>query len=315
MLARWGKSPSVSSFCLNGGGAVVGICPIGAHTAGHKPTLNMTQVTDSGAQLVPVELIRKATDIASVCKAIVEKTAMTIQDKKYVKVEGWMSIATAHGCVASAGEVQYVPKTDHSAGGFRAVGEIRRIDNGQVIATAEGFVGEDEPTWFGGHAQTSRGPKFYEKRADYAIRAMAQTRAVSRACRTAFAHVVVMMDAGLQTTPAEEVPTGGFEDRSDHATPQQSAEPKQAKPVEVPRENGAYKLPEGVKWQDVKVHFGKNKGIPLGKLEDSTISWYAEKWEPKPYGTASDISNDDKMLLAAVNAWADEQDARDGKSA
>ena len=49
------------------------------------------------------------------------------------------------------------------------------------------------------------------KRADYAIRAMAQTRAISRACRSAFAHVVVMMNAGLSTTPAEEVPLGGFQ--------------------------------------------------------------------------------------------------------
>ena len=40
---------------------------------------------------------------------------------------------------------------------------------------------------------------------------MAQTRAISRACRSAFAHVVVMMNAGLSTTPAEEVPLGGFQ--------------------------------------------------------------------------------------------------------
>jgi hypothetical protein len=40
---------------------------------------------------------------------------------------------------------------------------------------------------------------------------MAQTRAISRACRSAFAHVVVMMNAGLSTTPAEEVPMEGFD--------------------------------------------------------------------------------------------------------
>lgn len=40
---------------------------------------------------------------------------------------------------------------------------------------------------------------------------MAQTRAMSRACRSAFAHVVVMMNAGLATTPAEEVPHDGFD--------------------------------------------------------------------------------------------------------
>jgi hypothetical protein len=35
---------------------------------------------------------------------------------------------------------------------------------------------------------------------------------MSRACRSAFAHVVVMIDRDLGTTPAEEVPEGGFVD-------------------------------------------------------------------------------------------------------
>jgi hypothetical protein len=34
---------------------------------------------------------------------------------------------------------------------------------------------------------------------------MASTRAISCVCRSAFAHVVVLMDAGLMTTPAKEV--------------------------------------------------------------------------------------------------------------
>jgi hypothetical protein len=89
-------------------------------------------------------------------------------------------------------------------GGVRAIGEVRRMSDGQLIATGEGFVGEDETTWFGG--KDKRG-KVHDKRNDYAIRAMAQTRAMSRAGRTAFAHVVVMMKAGLATTPAEEMVT------------------------------------------------------------------------------------------------------------
>lgn len=249
---------------------------------------------------LPADLIRKATDIASVCREIVTQTAVTIQDRQYVKVEGWMSIATAHGCTASARDVEKVE------GGVRAIGEIRRIDNGQVIATAEGFVGEDEATWFGGVISTRNGDKTLPKRPDYAIRAMAQTRAISRACRTAFAHVVVMMDAGLSTTPAEEVPAGGFDN-----SPQADQRAASAKPVSVPRDAdaGGYKLPDGVRWQDVPVHFGKNKGVKLGDLEDNTIEWYLKKWEPKPYGSNTDISAADKLLLAAVNAWADEGSA------
>jgi hypothetical protein len=72
------------------------------------------------------------------------------------------------------------------------------MDTGVVICEAEGFVGDDERTW--------------AKRDEFAKRAMAQTRAISRACRSAFAFIVTYMDAGLETTPAEEVPAEGFSD-------------------------------------------------------------------------------------------------------
>lgn len=137
-------------------------------------------------------LFRASTDAAGLCKEIVVATARNIQGRKYVQVEGWQAIAIAHGCVASAGSVERID------GGYRAIGKVIRMDSGQEIATAEGFVGDDESMW--------------AKRPEYARRAMAQTRAISRACRSAFAHVVVMMNAGLSTTPAEEVPPGGFDD-------------------------------------------------------------------------------------------------------
>lgn len=176
-------------------------------------------------QIVPIqpsnaEVYRASTDAADLCRAIVLQTAMEIQQRRYVKVEGWQAIAIAHGCTGSACGVEAVD------GGVRAIGEIRRMSDGALIAQAEGFVGEDEPTWFGGEMEADEwtGPKgnrrktgqkiikVLPKRPDYAIRAMAQTRAISRACRSAFAHVVVMIDAGLSTTPAEEVPHGGFHD-------------------------------------------------------------------------------------------------------
>lgn len=142
---------------------------------------------------------RQATEIASICKDIVTKTAQNIQGRKYVRVEGWQSIANAYGCVASAKDVERVET------GFRAIGQVRRMDTGAVICEAEGFVGDDERTW--------------AKRDEYAKRAMAQTRAISRACRSAFAFIVTYMDAGLETTPAEEVPQDGFADAPRPASP------------------------------------------------------------------------------------------------
>jgi hypothetical protein len=162
-----------------------------------------------------VEAYRASTNAAEICKEIVVATASEIQGRRYVAVEGWQAIAVAHGCTASSRDVERVE------GGVKAVGEVRRMSDGALIATAEGFVGEDEPTWFGGTMKRwkwgqKRGEKVWydeemPKRPDYAIRAMAQTRAISRACRSAFAHVVVMMNAGLATTPAEEVPSEGFD--------------------------------------------------------------------------------------------------------
>lgn len=136
----------------------------------------------------PAELIGRSSSVAAVCREIVVRTAQSIQGRKYVRVEGWQALATAHGCVASARDVERVEPPD---GGYRAIGEVRRIEDGQVLCTAEGFVGDDEPMW--------------AKRTVHARRAMAQTRAISRVCRSAFAHVVVMIDAGLSTTPAEEM--------------------------------------------------------------------------------------------------------------
>jgi hypothetical protein len=165
----------------------------------------------------PTQLIRQATDVAGVCREIVLKTACNIQGKKYVKCEGWMAIATAHGCLASSRDVQKVD------GGFTAIGEIRRISDGVVLSMAEGFVGRDEKRW--------------STADEYACRAMVQTRAISRACRAAFAHVVVMMDAGLSTTPFEEVPEGGFQSQTatqpPPVAPRPPAAPRMAKTADV----------------------------------------------------------------------------------
>ena len=137
--------------------------------------------------LNPVEQIRLSTDVAGACKEIVSRTAQKIQGRKYVRVEGWMAIATAHGCTLSACDVRQVE------GGISARGLVRRISDGVLLGEAEGFVGDDEKTW--------------ASRTLHARRAMAQTRAMSRAARSVFAHVVVLMDAGLETTPAEEMDT------------------------------------------------------------------------------------------------------------
>jgi len=122
---------------------------------------------------------------ANFVRAIVLAKAVTIGPRKYVPVDAYQAIANAMGCVASARDVRKVES------GWTAIGEVRRLSDGKVLAEGEGFVGNDEPKW-------SKGP-------EYAARSMAQTRAIGRACRAAFAFVVPMIDLGLQPTPAEEM--------------------------------------------------------------------------------------------------------------
>jgi hypothetical protein len=260
------------------------------------------------------ELMKRTTDVAGVCREIVLKCACNIQGKKYVKCEGWMAIATAHGCIAGSRDVKKVE------GGWTAIGEIRRISDGVLLAQAEGFVGQDEKRW--GSAN------------EYACRAMAQTRAISRACRAAFAHVVVLMDAGLSTTPYEEVPAEGFHDAAanERSTPVKPAAPPASRPAAAPqpadrsataRPAPAYAdrmTPEGHadEQADGKPYMAfivpkfikKYAGLPVGNMEPKDLEYWATHYEPKPWkGKISQADLDFKAALDA--AYADLLDSGD----
>lgn len=62
------------------------------------------------------------------------------------------------------------------------------------------------------------------------------------------------------------------------------------------------KLPDGVKWRAVKIHFGKKyKDKALGDLApESLLAWVGE-WQPKP-GENGKVSDDDRILRTALNA-------------
>lgn len=200
-------------------------------------------ITKQETQLTVGEAARIGTDIAGVCSAIVKQTAQNIQGRKYVKVEGWQAIASAAGCGISIVELT------EELGGFKAIAEVRRLSDNALVGRAEGFLGEDEQTW--------------ASRPVYAKRAMAQTRAISRACRSAFAFIVVLIDASLSTTPAEEVPTDGFEERG---SPIRPPSPKASPPAADFTPNNGPQL------TGVKVPFGKDKGKDLAELDGKALS-------------------------------------------
>jgi hypothetical protein len=231
--------------------------------------------------------IRQATDVAGACREIVKATAQRIGQKDYVRVEGWQSIAVAHGCVASARDVERVED------GWRCIGEVRRMDTGQVIATAEGFLGDDEEMW--------------AKRPTYAKRAMCQTRAISRACRSAFAHVVVLIDRNLSTTPAEEVPFGGFEDKQ--LNTDKYEEPTAAEVKEITAQLVVEKKTKDSEIKDMTVGFGKYKGQTVRQIARSSEGFSWLMWlSEQPLKNAPDGQpyKKDVALRAVVKAVIEE---------
>ena len=216
--------------------------------------------------------MQQESHVADVCRDLVKKTSVNIQGKQYVQVEGWQSIATAHGCIAGSNEPI---KVEGDESGYKAEGYVRNMQSGAILSTAWGFVGDDEVQW--------------ANRPAYARQAMAQTRAISRACRSAFAHCVTLIDKNLKTTPAEEVPIGGFENERK----------KKVRPASMPKPVEAIEKPEG-EWADVVMHFGKNKGTRLGDMTPRQLGWYVENWKPNPDYEASE---DDVNLQKALEEY------------
>ena len=143
-------------------------------------------------------------------------------------------MAAACGYSPRISEVQVLENED-----IRAVCELVRLSDGEVVARAEGYVGVDETTW-------SRRPR-------YARRAMAQTRATSRACRSALAWIVPLLDAGLETTPAEEIP------HEPH--PQIEAKPPGAATPDELRHMFAHAEGRGFPVQNLKALLGEHFGV------------------------------------------------------
>ena len=143
----------------------------------------------------PQSVVTRGQATANACRAIVMQCSMQLQGRRYIKAEGWQALAASCGYSPRIGTVEEL-----SNGDIRAVCDLVRLSDGEIVASAEGYLGVDESTW-------ARRPR-------YARRAMAQTRATSRACRSALAWIVPLLDAGLETTPAEEIPHAEIETRA-----------------------------------------------------------------------------------------------------
>src|SRR6266550_542388 len=164
----------------------------------------------------PKELVKVATEAADALASVIaaKKLFSTINGRQYVRVEGWTTLATMMGCLPREVSVSRDEK-----GTYTATVELVRMGDQAVLTRASAECGMDEPTW--------------AKRADYARRSMAVTRATSKACRIAFSWVMVL--AGYEPTPREEIPDeerGGLTPKAGDSPPAPTS-PQRVTPDEV----------------------------------------------------------------------------------
>ena len=135
----------------------------------------------------PVVVIAQATRTAKALADVIAKRNLyvMIQKRAYVTVEGWTLLGSMLGVFP---QIEWCRKLDN---GWEARALAVVAATGRVVGSGEAQCLRDERTW--------------KDRDDYALRGMAQTRAISRALRGPLDFVVKL--AGYHTTPAEEMPT------------------------------------------------------------------------------------------------------------
>lgn len=143
-----------------------------------------------------------------------------IQGRKYPRVEWWTTVGAAAGLFPREVSSKRIDLGDDSIA-YEAVVEIWRGD--QMVGRASAICSTNERTW--------------GNRDEYAVKSMAATRATGKAYRIGLSFLAVL--AGLQPTPAEEVPEDGFKDdkpRAIQGAPRRSA----PKPKPAPNADGDY---------------------------------------------------------------------------
>jgi hypothetical protein len=132
----------------------------------------------------PSAVVERASTVASALAEVIGERNLTtrIGNKDHVQVEGWTLLGSMLGVFA---EVEWTHPIEN---GWEARAVARTL-NGNVVGAAEAMCTRKERTW--------------GNRDDYALRSMAQTRAVSKALRMPLGFIMHL--AGYSATPAEEL--------------------------------------------------------------------------------------------------------------
>ena len=151
----------------------------------------------------PSEVIAKATAAAQPLAEVVVKQELykQIGTNKHVLVEGWCLLGSMLGVFPVTVWTKPIMDSAGTTQGFEARVEAR-TKHGEVVGAAEAQCTRDETLW--GWNPVNKWGKPLDRREDFALRSMAQTRATSKALRQPLGFVMTL--AGFSATPEEEMP-------------------------------------------------------------------------------------------------------------
>lgn len=135
------------------------------------------------------EVVARASELAKTLEQVVRKQNLVVRigQSEHVRVEGWTFLGSMLGVFPVVEWTRPVMHEEEQVGWEARV--EARTRGGEVVGAAEAECLRSERTWKG--------------RDDYALRSMAQTRAVSKALRLPLGFVMQL--AGFNPTPAEEM--------------------------------------------------------------------------------------------------------------
>lgn len=135
----------------------------------------------------PGEQLTEARERAKILVEVVREQGLAKSfgrgGKPHVQVEGWQFLGSQFGLIA---DIEWTRELDN---GWEARAALIRLADSAVLTHAEAECRRTEDNW--------------KNRDSYALRSMAQTRAVSKVFRNTLSSVMVM--AGFSGTPAEEM--------------------------------------------------------------------------------------------------------------
>lgn len=149
------------------------------------PTQQNNDVIITGT---PTEIIEESTHIANILKDVINKQKLytTIQGNKYVNVEGWTTLSSILQLVPLITSCERLAREDEII--YEAYCEVYTSNN-RLVGKASAICSDKERNW--------------KNRDEYAIRSMAQTRAISKALRMPLGWIMTLAD--FSPTPAEEM--------------------------------------------------------------------------------------------------------------